>query len=208
MARETAAEAPATAQPTASPSRADPAPSSAPADQARLTYVSGAAATPQSIAEQSPAPAQPSPQLTLDWVRGNWRQVGIKIRALNPQVQGLINSAGPIEVHGNTVRLGCVGKLVCDKLADPSRRELVERVLSDVLGVPVLIECVVCDAPALLDPTAGDAEPPPSDLFAPTARQTSTEEQLLNHPAVKELQKRGGKISHITVKDKQEDKNG
>jgi DNA polymerase-3 subunit gamma/tau len=175
----------------------------------RVTYAAGAApSTAQAVAEQpsSPAQAQASPALTLDWVRGKWRQIVTKLRVLDPSVQSLINSARPLAVHDNVVRLGC-SKWVCDKLVDPKRRELVERVLSEALGAPTLIECVVSEQPADSE-APGEPEPPPSDLFAAPARSATPEEQLLNHPAVKELQKRGGKVTSISVKDKQEDERG
>ena len=141
------------------------------------TYTHSAKPKRHAVAEPTPAPTPPPTAtatpaaLTLDWVRGNWRQVGYKVRALNPQLEGLLNSSEPLEVHGNVVRLGCVGKLVCDKLSDPKRRRQVEDILTDVLGQQTLIECVVCASTAL-GAASTNNEPPPATCSRPLRGST------------------------------------
>ena len=56
-------------------------------------------------------------------------------------MHALVNSSEPTHVHGDTVTLACVNKLVCDQLMDDKRRDLVDQVslgsLGDALSYPV-----------------------------------------------------------------------
>ncbi|NLG28553.1 MAG: hypothetical protein GX557_11625 [Chloroflexi bacterium] len=69
------------------------------------------------------------------------------------------------------------------------------------------IECVIAEPRAQSDaPDEGGGEPAP-DLFS-APRAPSPRAQLLSHPAVKELQRRGGQVSQVQINDKQEDGRG
>jgi len=186
-------------------------PATAPAQaDAPAAAIAETPATPEPSYTADAAPPGPAPAgttLSLDWVRAKWRQVYTSMRNQDPAVAALVNSSSPLEVCGNTVRLGCVGAYVRDKLADPKRRSAVETVAQEVLGTPVVIECVIAKPRAQSDaPDEGEVETAP-DLFS-TPRLPSPREQLLNHPAVKELQRRGGQVSQVQINDKQEDERG
>ena len=214
----------------AAPETAIPAPHAAPA--AANIPPPGAPAGQAQVAEESEVSAY-SQRLTLEWVQGKWRQALARMKALNPNVQGLLNSARPIAVRGETITLACEAAFHRDRLSEDKRRDLVERVLSEVLGTPCHIQCTVDTSPR--DVTPPQAPPGPSDLFgattpanepgreegqgderepAPAGATESTPEdiqaRLLSHPAVKQLQKRGGKIAKVSVfeEGKQEDRRG
>ncbi len=216
------------------------APRAVPATPAEPVISSAAAAipptTPAGVVErgeeassQDQAPVRAS-KLTLEWVQGKWRQVLTRMKVLNPNVQGLLNSARPIEVRDETIVLACEATFHRDRLSEDKRRDLVERVLSEIMGVPCRVQCTVDTAPREAE---ADSVPAGSgDLFSAVApRETLHEEnqdyrredapaevstaaetqaEILSHPAVKALQKRGGKISKVSPieEEKQEDHRG
>ena len=90
--------------------------------------------------ESQPVAAQ---KLTLEWVRGNWRQVLVRLKPISPQVQALLNSSVPLAVQGDVITVGCPFSFHRDKLSEDKNRDLVEQVLAQVLGAPCHIQCVV-----------------------------------------------------------------
>ena len=180
------------------------------ADQPQAEAVP-AEARPTGDATDSEAPGEQAPvggdtpPLSLEWVKGNWRQIVLRIRPLSPQVQALVNSAEPVKVQGNTITLGCVNALVCDKLLADKKRDLVEQVASQVLRTPCRINCVV-SPPEDRQVSEGDPEsPPPTDLFSGAKPSHDVREELLSHPAVAELKKLGGRVSSVRLYDEAEE---
>jgi hypothetical protein len=154
------------------------------------------------------------------------------VRNRDRMVQALLNSARPLEVRGDTIILACEAPLHRDKLSEDKRRDLVERVFTEVLGTPCHIQCVVDSAPPAARAAVPEA-PPPSDLFAAApprseeprgdlyegqppnkgGHQDEREEirqSLLRHPAVQALQKRGGQVTEVSLfdEDQEETKRG
>ncbi len=146
-----------------------------------------------------------SQKLTLDWVCGNWDLVLMKIKPKSYQVRALLNSAYPISVRDDLITLGCNAEFHRDKLSEDKRRGLVEEVLSQVLGVPCRVQCVVDreaeeKARARTQSTNDDSR----DLFSSngqsgTPSDEDVRDELLNHPAVKILKERGGRVSKVTL---------
>jgi len=158
------------------------------------------------------APEQPNAkederELTLDWVLGHWQKVLSRIRAQNAQVQALLNSTRPVEVEGSVIVLACEAQFHREKLSQDRKRLLVEQVLSEVLEMPCTVECVV-------DPRRQTASPTPQrgpagDLFEGNQAPESVEQELRNHPAVRELEKQGGVVTRVHVyESEEEDKRG
>jgi DNA polymerase-3 subunit gamma/tau len=197
------------------------------AEQAAPTYVESAAppveesvsgkeapaASPEEAGATSAGPSgpeatTPSPILTIDWVRGKWRQALTRMKAVNPNVQAMLNSTRPIEVHGDMVTLGCEAAFHRDMLSEDKRRDLVERVLSEVMGAPCHVRCVVDAAPRqAASRERGADKSAPEDLFAPVDARESVRQKLLSHPAVKELEKRGGQVSKVSLTDEEQEGN-
>jgi len=88
-------------------------------------------------------------------------------------------------------------------LAEDKRRDLVERVLSEVMETPCHIQCVVDKArrEATEPSRAGES------LFPPTDERESARRKLLSHPAVKELEKRGGRVSRVSLAEEEKEEN-
>lgn len=146
-----------------------------------------------------------SPVLTLDWVRGHWDAVILRMKSLDRQVQALLRDAYPVAVQGEVITLGCKWALHRDKLSQDDKRALVEQVLSTTLGSPCRIQCIV--QPEALEQKAAPPVPPPNggtlDLRPPTEETVDARQSLLNHPVVKDLQRRGGRISRIELYDQE-----
>ena len=175
----------------------------------------GAAAKPLPGVEQGAKPVSegeihygegtvPSQELTLERAQGSWNLVLTKAKLVSHQVRALLNSAYPISVQDNAITLGCEASFHRDKLSEERKRGLVEEVLSEVMGAPCYVKCVVSPRPRdELRP--GTQRPPASAGQSETkGSRESLRQELLNHPVVKELQRRGGQISRVSLFDEEE----
>ena len=209
---------PVTAEPVATePAVAEPtrdAPTKHPLETPVAEPPRAAVANAEPVGRDPSAAPGPEPAagggLTLEWVRGYWPQVLNKMRAVSPQVQALLNSTEPVRVEGDLITLNCEAPFHRDRLAEEKKRELVEQVLTQVLGRACRVTCVVGVAAPHVPVEAAPRREPASatDLFsaseergaaAPKDDRDSVRDALLNHPAVKELQRRGGRISSVRV---------
>jgi DNA polymerase-3 subunit gamma/tau len=152
-------------------------------------------------------PPAASGGLSLDWIRGHWNLVLLKVNSQSRQVRALLNSAYPIGVGGDVVTLGCEGTFHRDRLQDDERRKIVEDVLGEVVGAAIRVSCTV-DSNVRQLLRSGETLPKGGDLFTATSQPapaTADERQrLLEHPAVKELQKLGGVVSQVRLESENE----
>ena len=194
QAMDSTPQAPSPAPQTASPAP-EPAPEPAPTREAAAVHEE----PPGGDAAEEQADAPPARALTLDWVRGHWQKVLMHVRSNSRNVEALLKSAEPVDVRDNTVLLGCEAEFHCTTLSEEKRRVVVEQALSAVLGVPCTISCHV-----MANLRGAQPSPPagaPEDLFQAGEPRRSAEERLLNHPAVKEMQRQGGRITRVRVHD-------
>ena len=148
-----------------------------------------------------------SQELSLEQVQSNWDLILAKLKSRSHQVQALLNSAHPISVEGDKITLGCEASFHRDTLSETKRLGLVEQVLSQVLGLPCRVECVV--GPAQRNtPQNSPQSPNPSTRQSsqkdPESRELNLREKLLNHPVVKRLEQRGGHVSKIALTNQDE----
>lgn len=164
-------------------------------------------------AQVSPADAdaaadEPTGGITLEWARGNWSTLLLKLKMKGShQVRALLNSAYPQSVSGDRVTLVCEAKFHADTLMSDDRRSEIESVFSEVLGKPVRIACVA-DAGQLRQLLrAAQTAPEPKDLFETGPRPDAQAEKtvaderqaLVEHPAVQELLRKGGEVSRVVL---------
>jgi DNA polymerase III subunit gamma/tau len=227
--RDSKAQRPVEPRPRTAPAAAPGAPGRSSGEVPSQNAAPGAGAYPQGGAPpekavaEAPSVAEPSVEdavssepptanikLTLPWVQGKWRQVLTRMKAIDPMLQAILNSTRPIEVHDATITLACEASFHRDRLAEDRRREAVERVLAEVLEAPYHIKCVLDTAPREAGARGEEPGSAPSDLFNAAEERESARQKLLSHPAVKELQKRGGQIAKVSLaeEDKQEGERG
>ncbi len=80
---------------------------------------------------------------TLEEVKRNWARVLKEIRARNRSVEALLKSCEPIACEEGLIVLGFYYSFHKEKIEDPRRKALVERVMSRVMGNPCRIKCVL-----------------------------------------------------------------
>ena len=73
-------------------------------------------------------------------VRAAWDQVVARARRFSPEVGGLLDGARVLRAQGGVVTVGVVGAFRQQRLADPRRREVLERALQETLGEPWTVE--------------------------------------------------------------------
>ena len=186
------------------------------------------APAPEERTDVPPSDASSGRTLTLEWVCNNWNLVLMKVRHRSHQVRALLLSAYPVAVRGDLITLGCEAEFHANMLSDPKRLEVVESVMAEVLGVPCRVECVVkADLKETMNSLRQAAASAPGDLFDAAAQgqdaaaqkdganaspsravssgggRGATEgderEQLRNHPIVKELERRGGRVARVRL---------
>jgi hypothetical protein len=189
-------------QPPATPS-VSPATPFASAERAPEASDSGEPpATPDALPD-APESVEAAPALNLDWVRGNWQLILMKTRPRSSQVRALLNSAFPIAVKGGTIVLGCEASFHREKLDEDKRKGLLEEVCSEVLHTPVRIECrVQGDVRDLM--RVDETPQAPTDVFEAGQSAEDLRSELLNHPTVRALQERGGRVTKISLYDEEE----
>ena len=163
------------------------------------------------VAEKTGAHAEvPGPSLTLKEIRGKWHQVLAQVRGASRHLEAVLRGGRPISVRGDIVTIGCESPFHHEVLSEDKTCELVGRVMSQVLGIPCRVRCVPDTAQ---EGPAGEVSPKSRTAGEPQARGGKREDvrqRLLNHPAVKELQRRGGRIDKVDPlgQDEQEDGGG
>ncbi|HEX78459.1 MAG TPA: DNA polymerase III subunit gamma/tau [Dehalococcoidia bacterium] len=111
----------------------------------------------EAIAQPAPAPEEPaqgemveaavapaSPD--LEYIRSRWREVieGLRGAGSRGNLDALLRSAcEPVAVEGNTLVLGFYYQFHKEKIEDPKYTHLVETKISQVLGTPYKISCVL-----------------------------------------------------------------
>ena len=137
--------------------------------------------------------------LSLEWVQGRWNMVLLKTGPQSHQLRALLNSAYPIAVRDDVVTLACEAEFHRGKIAEEKRRDLIEAVMSEVLGTAVRIECTVDSSFRELGRTAPQTTEGTQDLFTAGDSTASAREDLLNHPAVRALQERGAQVTKVSL---------
>ncbi len=178
----------------------------APPDGAPQAAPEAQAVTP--VTEQRPADAGPDltsdapsqPEVTLEWVQGKWSQIMSRMGAADRSVQAFLRSTYPIRVNGDVVVLGCESAFHRDRLSETRRLVLVEQIMSEVLEAPCRLQCVVDKAE--IERMRASA-PPDESLFSRVDRRTQREQELLNHPAVKALEQRGGHVTRVELSEEE-----
>jgi DNA polymerase-3 subunit gamma/tau len=137
---------PAAPAPARSPSSAPPAAQSRPASSA-----SSAPKAEPPAAKSSPPPAaaaeQASPavagSLALSVVESKWPDILVRLRQADKMVEALVRSVRLAGAEGTTVILEASSDWYKGRIEQPNAKSNIERCMSEVLGAPARLRCVV-----------------------------------------------------------------
>lgn len=105
--------------------------------------------TPQIKPPSEEPAAAPQPiegDITLATVKENWRQIRAAVKEKNLMAEALLNSARPLTIKDGMLVLGFSTEVLKSKMESRENLELVLKVLRQVLGHPLSIQCVVHNA--------------------------------------------------------------
>jgi DNA polymerase-3 subunit gamma/tau len=95
------------------------------------------------IAKPLVVPSQTGSRM-FDILRDNWKSVVlVNLRKVNPMAQGLMNSVHLLGVEGDEVIVEAASDLLKGRVEQPKVREQVEACLSQVVGSPMRLRCVL-----------------------------------------------------------------
>lgn len=110
---------------------------------------------PKSETEAVPIPTTPITQpqkageeevggkLSINLVNDHWRNIIIMVGEKNKQTQALLRSSKPIGVKENCLYLGFNGDFAKSKMEKEGNLEILEKILTQVLGMKITIRCMV-----------------------------------------------------------------
>jgi len=140
-ARQSAPASPRAPQP-ARHSTSSPPPKPAPARS-----VSAASSPPSRIVREATAAYDASApgdgSLTPDTLRNRWSEFLNALRPRNLSLEALMHSCEPVAVEGNVIVLGFAHKFHRSKVEEDHNKQVVEQVLSDLLGQRYRVRCIL-----------------------------------------------------------------
>ncbi len=104
--------------------------------------------TPQikSVPELISTPPPSEGEITLAAVKENWRRIRAAVKEKNMMAEALLNSSRPLTIKDGILVLGFATEVLKSKMESRENIELVHKVLTQVLGHPLSIQCVVHNA--------------------------------------------------------------
>jgi DNA polymerase-3 subunit gamma/tau len=192
--------------PSPSPTQIAPGGDAAPPTTAPVSGESAATAVASGTepGQRQGADGDHTAALELGRVQAIWNAVVSRMSTRDRQVQALLRDAHPTAVEGNVVTLLCRWPLHREQLSKAERLAMVESVLSEVLSAPCHVQYLAqSEAPSGESATADTRREIGSTVAATPQAPAVDEEEirraLLNHPAVRDLERRGGKVSRVDV---------
>lgn len=76
-----------------------------------------------------------------------WRTILARIRPINASIEALLRSSKPIGFDGKTLTLGVYYRFHKERLEDGHHRRILEDVITDVVGTPVRVICILTELP-------------------------------------------------------------
>jgi len=140
------------------------APTAPAVSAAPTTSSTSSASKPTSTAstrkETRPAPAEPREMTPEDAITNqrldkSWNLVLAQLRGQNSSLYALVNSVKSRVLKGNTLTLGLSGDALKTRLEDPTKLELLQRVLKQVLGKEIYVQVIL---------TSGTKSTPPDEV--------------------------------------------
>ncbi len=92
--------------------------------------------------EQTPI-VPPEGELSLTVVQQSWGEIKAMVKKHNPRTEGLLNTARLVGLKANKLILGFSSSILKDMMEKEGNITLTLDILEEVLGRPMLIECIV-----------------------------------------------------------------
>lgn len=92
--------------------------------------------------EQTPI-VPPEGELSLTVVQQSWGEIKAMVKKHNPRTEGLLNTAKLVGLKANKLILGFSSSILKDMMEKEGNITLTLDILEEVLGRPMLIECIV-----------------------------------------------------------------
>jgi DNA polymerase-3 subunit gamma/tau len=110
-------------------------------------------------ATKSPAASEeemtPEDSITNQRLDKSWNLVLSQLKGQNPSLYGLVNSVKSRRLRGSTLALGLNGDALKSRLEDPTNLELLQKVLTQVMGKEIFVQVVL---------TSGSKNKPPDEV--------------------------------------------
>jgi len=88
----------------------------------------------------------PGTGVTLGQVLKAWKQVCMEVKAIDPNLNALLNSCHLLEVKNDILVIGFMSEILRSKADTPELLEITRRAVAKVVGVDLSIKCVVSNA--------------------------------------------------------------
>ncbi len=147
--------------PTPSPVRAVGRPV---APSGRLSPVASPTPTPTAPPVREPPPPEPVAEFSLEEVNQQWNDMLRLLRSVNHSLEALMRSGRPVIVEGGALLIGFPYAFHRDKVDEEANRRAVEDALTQLLGRPVRVRCV------LLAGSGSKSPARPTPARAPTSQ--------------------------------------
>ncbi len=155
----------------------------------------GASSTPTSTAppvHEQPLP-EPIADFSLEEVTQRWNDMLRLLRSVNHSLEALMRDGKPLKVEGDILLIGFPYPFHRDKVGEEPNRRAVEDALTQLIGQPVRVRCVLLagsggKSPARPTPTrAPNPQPRTSPLASPSPPSSPTSDDGLVRAAVEKL---------------------
>ena len=107
------------------------------------------------IRESKPA-AEIKPDRVAANINNNWQQVLAMVRRERPNLYGLLNSCQSHHATGNVLVLGFASDILKNQMVKGENLEIVEKVVSEIVGSPIEVRCAITTAKNTDIPTGVD----------------------------------------------------
>jgi hypothetical protein len=97
----------------------------------------------------------PEDAITNQRLDKSWNLVLAQLKGENPSLYGLVNSVRSRRLRGSTLTLGLNGDALKSRLEDPANLELLQKVLTQVMGKEIYVQVVL---------TSGSKNKPPDEV--------------------------------------------
>lgn len=99
--------------------------------------------SPQEEETREPVTVQPKQDISMIELQKAWPTIKANVKKHNPRTEGLLNTSKLAGIKGNKLLLGFSSSILKDMMEKEGNMTLTMDIIEDVLGRPLLIQCIV-----------------------------------------------------------------